>query len=206
MKGKERAHPHSSDDSLDRTTHSRTRGKFLPSSSVTVDDAPTKSDSAPTNGRRLRSSSPSKIPVRVLSKKRKIESTTADSASKKVKTDDTTIPYPMSLPNPIPTLVITPPSPPSSSPPESNAELPIISQSASEWEWPLGTQPVLPRESPALDTALSSYPVPEDATHGRPLSRASRGRRIRRRVINRVTDKPPESLFKLACRERVDYL
>ncbi|KAJ4483722.1 hypothetical protein J3R30DRAFT_3451074 [Lentinula aciculospora] len=137
----------------------------------------------------------------------------------------TTLSYPMSLPNPIPTLSVTPPTPPNSPPSSPAPDLPPVpcdhssdivvedrnvSSSGLGWDWPTGTQPVSV-ESSALQDALSSASAgasssPNDNQRGRPPTRTPRGKRIRRRQVSQVTDRPPETLFKLACRERVDYL
>ncbi|KAF8828782.1 hypothetical protein HHX47_DHR3000088 [Lentinula edodes] len=137
-----------------------------------------------------------------------------------------TLPYPMSLPNPIPTLSVTPPTPPNSPPPVSTSDpipydhcsVPSIEgpKKASQdigWNWPTGTQPVVPVESSAWEDALSSAQSeasssPDDAQRGRKAIRSPRARRPRQkpRQVARVTERPSETLFTLACRERVDYL
>ncbi|KAJ3749281.1 hypothetical protein DFH05DRAFT_1457116 [Lentinula detonsa] len=136
---------------------------------------------------------------------------------------------PMPPPNPIPKLIVTP-SPPNSSPvtipafsPNPHESGPISSVrdqngSSSEvsWDWNTETQPITPMDSSALEYApspalQSNDPVeacsPDD-TCGRPSSRTSNGKRNRRRLPRaaRITQRPSETLFTLACRERVDYL
>lgn len=178
----------------DHATRSRTRSR-------TSDDEPTMSESH----------------TKVKASKRK-RASAADQTCKKIKlvevkadsdipVHDAHIPYPLSLPNPIPTLVITPPTPPNSPP---LTDSPILEEpvGSPEWTWPAGTQPVLASESPSLDDALSSNYSSQDESHrGRSQGRQYREKRIRRRRREpRITDKSSDTLFKLACRERVEHL
>ncbi|KAH7873100.1 uncharacterized protein C8R40DRAFT_1172744 [Lentinula edodes] len=133
-----------------------------------------------------------------------------------------TLPYPMSLPNPIPTLTVTPPYPAKLT--SSGIHLrphPVQSlfcsfyrrsKKASQnigWNWPTGTQLVVPVKSCAWEDALSSAQSeasssPDDAQRGRKAIRSPRARRPRQkpRQVARVTERPSETLLTLACRER----
>lgn len=179
---------------FDHATRSRTRSR-------TSDDESTMSESH----------------TKVKASKRK-RASAADQTCKKIKMveleadsdipiQDAHIPYPLSLPNPIPTLVIIPPTPPNSPPP---TDPPILEEpvSSQEWTWPAGTQPVVASESPSLDDALSSnYSSQDEFRRGRSQGRPYREKRVRRRRREpRITDKSPDTLFKLACRERVEHL
>ncbi|KAJ3813168.1 hypothetical protein F5876DRAFT_74169 [Lentinula aff. lateritia] len=136
-----------------------------------------------------------------------------------------TLPYPMSLPNPIPTLSVTPPTPPNSPPPVPSSDpiphdhcsVPSIedrNKAGQDIDWnSTGTQPVVPAESSAWEYALSSAQSndhaeasssPDDVQRGREAIRSPRARGPRQnpRQVARVTERPSETLFTLACRER----
>ncbi|KAF5388777.1 hypothetical protein D9757_005612 [Collybiopsis confluens] len=138
-----------------------------------------------------------------------------------------TISYPNSLPNPIPSVIVTPPSPRNSPPPVAPPSLPVSPSdqepialsdqepelnSESAWPWPPEAKPPITSDSSTFDlsgalpsgSAASSSSSEDEVSRGRLPKRVKRICRRQRKLS--ITDRPPETLFRLACRERVDYL
>jgi hypothetical protein len=186
-KGKQRAVNDGEESSSDLecatvVTRSRTRSQQAPALE------PLKSE--PEVGRRLRSASFS--PVKIMSKKRKRAESEEKTSKKKSKTvggEPSVPPYSSSFLGPIPTLVVTPPSPPNSPP------LPPIPTE-------LEPTPIDIDEPPAPFPPFSSS---SDQTQ--PAAKP-KTKRLRRRPRSEVTvfDKPPETLWKNACKERMGQL